>query len=124
MTALDPFAQLAEWWPILRAVAYVVTNGMLLVGLGLVAFSMVGAGRIDPGTTTRRMRRAVGPMGMAGVLAIIVFGIPAIVEALPRVSPAVAGTINATITAVSLAVIAVCSVLFVRRSTRRQGRRR
>lgn len=122
MIALDPFSQLAEWWPILRVVAYVVTFGLLLIGFGLVAFSMIGAGRIDPDTTTRRMRRAIGPMATGGVLALVVFGIPAIVEVLPRVSPAAAGTINATITVVSLAVIAVCSVLLVRRSSRRQGR--
>lgn len=119
MTALNPFEQLAAWWPTIQAVAFVAVLVLVLTGAGLVAFSMVGAGRIDPDTTTRRMRRAIGPMVGGGVLAVVVFGIPAIVEVLPRISSATAGMINATITAVSLAVIAVGSVVVIRRGWRR-----
>jgi hypothetical protein len=118
MTALDPFAQLAAWWPTIQAVASVGVLVVMLTGLGLGALALLGAGRIDPDTTTRRMYRAIGPLVGAGVLAVVVFGIPAIVELLPRTSPATAGMINATITTMSLAVIAVCSVVFLRRTRR------
>ena len=56
-----------------------------------------------------------------GLLAVvgILHGIPTILRAVLTIDSQTAGAINATVTAVSLAVIAVCSVLIVRRSWHR-----
>ena len=56
-----------------------------------------------------------------GLLAVVSFlnGVPTILRAVLSIDSQTAGAINATVTAVSLAVIAVCAVVIVRRTRQR-----
>jgi len=96
------------------------------VGVGTLVYALVLA---FSGLRSRRRgaaQRAEDKFGGAsvaaamggGLLAVvgILHGIPTVLRAVLSIDSQTAGAINATITAVSLAVVAVCAVLIVLRS--------
>lgn len=122
MSAADLAAPFAMWGTILTWVAVVLGVGTLVYALVLALSGLRSRRRGAPQRAEDRARGASFAAAMGGALLAVVgilHGIPTILRAVLSIDSQTAGAINATVTAVSLAVIAVCSVLIVRRSRHR-----
>jgi hypothetical protein len=122
MTITDLAAPLAVWGTILSWAGVVLGLGTLVYGVVLAFTGLRSRRRDDLQRADDRFRGASFSAAMgSGVLTLvgILNGVPTILRALVSIDSAAAGAINATVTAVSLLVIAVCSVL-ISRHTRRQ----
>jgi Mn2+/Fe2+ NRAMP family transporter len=112
----------AMWGTILTWVGVVLGVGSFVFAATLVALGTRGRRMGHPQQADDRFRGAsIAPAMGAGVLATVGFlnGIPSTLRAVLSIDSETADAINASITAVSLAVIAVCAALILRRTQRR-----
>lgn len=122
MTTADLAAPFAMWVTILSCAGIVLGLGTLVYAIVLAVVGLRDRRRREPGRADERLRGAsfVAAMG-GGLLAVVGFlnGVPTILRAVLTIDSQTAGAINATVTAVSLAVIAVCAVVILRRTGQR-----
>jgi hypothetical protein len=122
MTTTDLTSQFAMWGTILTWVGVVLGVGTLVYAAALVVAGIRNRRKGHPQQAHDRFNGASFAAAMGGgVLAVVglLNGIPSILRAALSIDSQTAGAINATVTAVSLAVIAVCAVLIVRRRGKR-----
>ncbi|WP_420367163.1 hypothetical protein [Curtobacterium sp. L1-20] len=113
------WAMWAMWGTILSCAGLVLGVGTLVYAIVLAALGFRDRRRDNLRSADDRLRGASVAAAMGGGLLAAVGllnGIPTILRAALSIDSETAGAINASITAVSLAVIAVCSVLIVRRN--------
>lgn len=122
MTTADLAAPFAMWGTILSCAGVVLGLGTLVYAIVLAVIGLRDRRRREPGRADERLRSASFAAATGGgLLAVVGFlnGVPTILRAVLSIDSQTAGAINATVTAVSLAVIAVCAVVIVRRTRQR-----